>query len=228
MSEFRCEDWHTAPFLHGDQATCMTCSETIYFCQAEMDTWRKKHTAIRGFWSKTKLAAIDTYWADQERDSDHDHQPKQFCRVVPSREGAGHCGRHVKYEDQVAEIYACGHHRATETQAMVQREREEKRQREEARQLAITKYEIEQYKAMAQWLRDNGHEAILGSYRADDGYSYRPRLNRVIKIDLHMLYDLLRGGEDETNIRGEQATAGSVDGGEVPVHSGQPLDPFDD
>ena len=229
-SSYRGEDWYSAQFVHNDQATCMECDQPIYFCQSLNVDRHRKASTVRGFWALTKLPTFDTFWFDGVPDADHDHQPKQFCRTVPSREGTGHCGRHVKYEDQVSEIYACGHHRAAESAAMVQREREEKRRKEEARRDEINRYEISQYELMAQWLRDNGHEALVESYRASDGYSRSPRINRIVKVDLHLLYNLLRGGEEDegTDVHSEQALSGSVDDREVPVHAGQPLDPFDD
>ena len=112
-----------------------------------------------------------------------DHMPKEFCNARTA--SWDFCGNPVKYEDQVGEVYACGHHRAKFLEEARERERRRARdaQREVERQL--TEFESEKYTEAAQWFRDVGLELVV------KGYNPRRYSGSVVRSNDVDIYNLM-------------------------------------
>jgi hypothetical protein len=218
------DTWFNHTFEHGDLAHCQGCGKKIYFCQL-LDGGSKE---FRGMWLSEKYphrVSYDMVW-DRNGDfykmanaGDHYHLPKEFCIMHRASEYS-RCGKPVKWEDQVAEIYACGHHRAKALEEHKAEQRRKQADLKRQKDEEVAEYEREFYKQAVFWLRENGFEELLSGYDPYDRY-YKSVVKRDHKVDVFKLYEAvrkIREEDDDGEVQSGEDDPWREHAGEVQVH----------
>jgi len=121
------------------------------------------------------------------------HDPRGRCWFQAVNDYI-YCGRPVKHEEIVAELFCCGRHRKRAEDEKRENDRRLKAIQEQQARQAIEDFKIAKYEECRQWFVDNGHEHLVANYRVNSGYR---GVKTAIEIDLFDLRDLLIGKKEE-------------------------------